>query len=413
MNTEFWISKRYLRSTRKQRFLPLMTFVSIAGISIGIIALITILSVMRGGNEVLEKKLMGLNAHVTIVDEGNSDDLTADKIHSLIPEYVKNISHFIQGETIARSKTGDEVVATGIRVKGVSEEDIKNLRDVEFYFAEDSSLNSLSPSDKSSLSGIILGDELLSQLNVHPDFGDKIDLIAPLAQVGPTGELEPIARTYKLIGSFRSGFYEYDSRVAFVSFREGEKLLGLQGMRGWQITLNDPYKIKKVVEILKQSLGSDLRIESWDRENRKLFAALKLERWAMGIVLFLIVLIASFSIIGLVMMLVFDKKKDVAILRTIGMNIKDVRKIFLLYSVQIGAVGSILGGILGSILCFVLMIRPIKLPGAYYLDTLPVKWSFFWSLVFVLLGVFVAALSSLYPVSQSTNEDLVVTLRYE
>jgi lipoprotein-releasing system permease protein len=398
---------------RGQRFLPLLSIVSIAGVTLGVLALVTVLSVMRGFSRELEKKLMGFNAHVTITRHEGGMNVNDDLIRAALSDkYVKEIAPFVEGEAIAQSKTLGEVSAAGVRVHGIDPSSMGSLRTVEFYFPEGSAgFNELR--DAQPLPGIILGSEILAQLTVHPDFEDKVELVAPLAEIGPAGELMPVMRRYTVSGAFRSGIFDYDSKVAFVSISEARRLLGAQAVSGFHITLIDSSDAPRAASMLKSALGEGWNVDSWEKQNRKLFAALKLERYAMSAILLLIVLIASFSIVGVIMMIISAKRKDIATLRAIGMNDKFSKKIFLYYGFLIGAVGSITGGILGSILCGMLMRYPVKLPSSYYLDLLPVDWSFKWTAFFVVCGIIISVCASLYPVSQATAETPAATLRYE
>jgi len=416
MNIHTWISGRYFKARRSSRFLPLLTVVSIGGVAIGIMALVVVLSVMRGFSSELEKRLIGFNAHITVTQGADAKNITADDIKGWLPgNSVRDISPFIMGEAIAQTKVVGELVASGVKIQGINPDQTGFLASVEFYFPEGSERMALLNANPpvTSLPGVILGNELLSQLTVHPDFEDQIELVAPLADVGPTGEMEPRIRSYRLIGAFRSGMFEYDSKYVFVSLTEAKKLLGAQALTGLRIMLKNPQDAPRLAALLRDHLKDNSKVESWDVQNRKLFAALKLERLAMSGILLLIILIASFSIVGVLMMIVSSKRKDVAILRATGMCAKSIRKIFLLYGMRIGAVGSVIGSILGSLLCLALLKWPIRLPASYYLDILPVQWSFSSTFIFVIGGVAIAMIASLYPVAQATVEDPVITLRYE
>ncbi len=414
MSIQSWIAGRYFRLRHRQRFLPLLTVVSIGGVALGTMALVIVLSIMRGFSGELEKRFMGFNSHVTLTRAAEAKSVSQDELQSLLPAGVK-VTPFVEGEAIAQTKSMGEIVAAGVKVRSMTDETVGFLKTVQFYFPEGSAKfgELTGEKDASRLPGIILGDEILTQLTVHPDFEDRIDLVAPLAEVGPTGELEPRVRSYTLIGAFRSGVFEYDSKVCFVSIGEAKRLLGAQLVEGFQIMLADPKKAAGIAGLLRENLGDGWRVQSWDVQNKKLFAALKLERLAMGGILILIILIASFSIVGVLMMVVSTKRKDIAILRATGMNARAIRQIFLLHGMWIGAVGSLIGGGAGSLLCIFLRERPLRLPASYYLDVLPVAWSPVWTAVFVACGIFIAMIASWYPVTQATTEDPVVTLRYE
>ena len=413
MNTLTWIAGRYFSHKGRQRFLPLMTVVSISGVALGTMALVVVLSVMRGFGGEIQKRFMGFNSHITITRTSDAKALSAEEIQAYLPKDSAVIP-FVNGEAIAQTQSMGEMIATGVNVRGVLPEAPEAFSSsVNFYFPEGSARFAELNKSSGSASGVILGGEILSQLTVHPDFEDEIDLVAPLAIVGPTGELEPNIRTYRLVGSFKSGVFEYDSKFAFISLPEARKLLGAQAQEGYYVALKDPHSASKIAYGLKDRIGQAFRIESWDVQNKKLFAALKLERIAMSAILVLIILIASFSIVGILMMVVSTKRKDIAILRAQGMSAPSIKRVFLIYGILIGAIGSLTGGILGTALCAALWHWPIRLPASYYLDTLPVEWSLWSTVVFVACGILIAALASLYPVSQTTAEKPVVTLRYE
>lgn len=416
MNIHTWISGRYFKSRRASRFLPLLTIVSVGGVAVGILAIVVVLSVMRGFSGELEKKLIGFNAHITITKSAEGENLTTEEIEKYVPaREVRDISPFVSGEAIAQTEVVGELVAAGVKIQGIDPARGDFLSSVDFYFPEGSEkMAGLSASlPEYPLPGIILGNELLSQLTVHPDFEDQIQLVAPLAEVGPTGEMEPRMRTYRLIGSFRSGVYEYDSKYVFVTLTEAKRLLGEQAQEGFRLLLNDPQRAPFFAGRIRAGVGDGWQVQSWDVQNRKLFAALKLERLAMAGILLLIILIASFSIVGVLMMVVSSKRKDVAILRAVGMNAGSVRRIFVAYGFRIGAIGSIIGAGAGTLICLALRKWPVHLPASYYLDILPVEWSLAWTLSFVVAGMAIAMIASLYPVSQATSEEPVLTLRYE
>lgn len=414
MNTEPLIAGRYFMSRQRQRFLPLLTLVSIGGVALGVAAMVLVLSVMRGFGSELERKFMGFNFHVTLTRTADTADMSKDRIAPLVPKG-SVVSSFVEGEAIAQTASMGEIIATGVKVRGIESEAPPLTRTLEFYFPDSSSkFGELLPGEGSKqLPGVILGDEILSQLNVHPDFEDRMELVAPLADVGPTGEMEPRIRTYRLAGSFRSGVFEYDSKFALVSFGEAKRLLGAQAVQGYHIMIPRPSDAPKVAANLRGALGEGWLVESWDVQNKKLFAALKLERIAMSGILILIILIASFSIVGVLMMVVSSKRKDIAILRSMGMNRTSIRKIFLIHGAIIGAIGSVIGGVIGSSVCLALWKWPLRLPSSYYLDELPVQWSLLSTVLFAASGVIITMLASLYPVSQATEESPVATLRYE
>lgn len=403
MNLTSWIASKYLFSRRAGRYAPLLTVTSIAGVAAGMTALVIVMSVMSGFRQELTKRLVGFDAHVTLIRGPGAADLTKEDVAAIFDgEKVRDIAPFVQGEVIAESVTSGEMLAQGARLRGIDSANMGAMGSVDFYF----------PDDK-SFTGAIVGNDIVGQLSVHPDFGDKIELIAPLAEVLPNGELSPNRKRFDVVGVFRAGIYDYDSKYILVDLDDARELLGLQAEEGYMVRLSEVTAIPTAMAVLKKRLPEGWTAVGLNEQNRKLFAALKLERIAMGSVLVMVVLIASFSIVGVVLLVTAAKRKDIAILESIGMTRRAIGRIFLGYASMIGAAGSFLGLVLGLGVCIVVKIWPIRLPESYYLDWLPVDISILPSVLFALIGVVIAALSSFYPVRQAMKPNPVEVLRYE
>jgi lipoprotein-releasing system permease protein len=251
------------------------------------------------------------------------------------------------------------------------------------------------------------------QLSVYPGFGDTIKIIAPLADIGPTGETVPGVSQFEVSGLFRTGIYNWDSKYILADIDSAISLLGLQARKGFLIWLVSPGDVNRCKTILTKNLPEGWNVQSWNDKNERLFSALKLERIAMSAILVMALLISSFSISVIVLMLVSSKKKDIAIMRSVGMQDRDIKKIFLVCAGMIGAAGSTLGTILGLAVCIVLKFSPPVLPASYYLDFLPVRISFPATAAFWLTGVAVAVIAAIYPVRKTGTTDVVEALRYE
>ena len=274
---------------------------------------------------------------------------------------------------------------------------------IEYYFSADSDSNS---------NGATVGHDVLSTLAIHPDFGDKIELIAPMAEVGPTGDLMPRKIMLNVEGVFKSGIYRYDNALIFVPKETAKKVLGLQARPSYSIELDNPNNASSVADKVRRKFP-ELQVYTWQEMNKRLFAALRLERIGMMIMIILTVIIASFSISGAVSMFVSNRRKDAALLQVFGFRNKDVRRIFVLQGVVIGFIGSIVGALIGVVICFYLSIYPINLPDVYYLDHIPVDMNSFTVLFFVLLGLAMAIFSAWLPVKSTLSEKPVAVLRYE
>lgn len=403
MNLTAWIATRYLFSRRVGRYAPLLTATAVAGVAIGMMALVIVMSVMRGFKQELSERLVGFDSHITIVRSPLADELAFPQVAEFFTgESVRDIAPFVQGEVIALSSSSGDLLAEGARVRGIEAGEMGAMEGLEYYF----------PGEK-DFTGAVVGSEVASALKVHPDFEDKIELIAPLAELLPNGELGPNKREIKVAGVFRAGIFDYDSKYIFLPRAEAQRLLGLQAEEGWMIRLADADSVPSALATLRNKLPAGYSAVGWNEQNLRLFAALKLERIAMGAILLMVLLIASFSIVGVVLLVTSAKRKDIAILKSIGMTGSFIGKIFLAYASFIGAIGSSAGLFGGLAVCLLLKRWPVRLPDSYYLDWLPVDINFTAAILFATAGVVVAGISSVYPVKQAVKLDPVEVLRYE
>lgn len=404
-----WIARRYLWSRHSGRFAHMLTATAIASVAVGVMALIVVMSVMRGFRAELADRLMGFGAHVTITREASGEGLSevaVERILTGVP--VRDVAPYVQGEVIAQSTSGGEIVAQGARVRGVDTRHLGAIEGVKFYFPPDSG-------GLAELGGrrAVVGNEIVGQLMVHPDFGDRMELIAPLADVGPTGELMPNRMEFDVEGVFRAGVFDYDSKYVLTSIEDARRLLGEQAEEGWFIRLEDASDVPRVMALMKEGLPEGWTATGIDEQNKKLFAALKLERVVMGAILILVLLIASCAIAGVIMLITSAKRKDMAVLQSMGLDTGSVRRVFLTNAAIVGAVGSLIGLALGLAVCALVEVWPIRLPDSYYLDYLPVRIEPAASLAFAACGLVVAVLASLYPVGQVSRLNVIDVLRYE
>ncbi|MBI4212374.1 MAG: ABC transporter permease [Deltaproteobacteria bacterium] len=405
--TSSWLARRYLRFSRRQHFLPLLTSVAILSITVGTFALCLILSVMEGFHAELSKRLLGLSAHISITpsDAHHPDETMVKQILSKFAD-VKDVELVIEGEAIAQNAVFEHDPPTlGLHLKGLDLEKLSATPAFDLLLAE-----------KALPAGVpqmMLGSDAASTLHVHPDFQDALNLIAPLAEIGPAGDLVPRTRDFHVAGVFRTGYYAYDAVLAFVSREDAKRLLGEQASATWQIRLSNPQKAASVAASITSHLPTGWKIISWDEENKKLFSALRLERLVMAVILFITIIIASFSVMGVVSLISASKRRDIAILKSLGMPKGMMYRLFLASGAWIGAMGGGLGAVLGTIACLLLDRWQLPLPPAYYLPTLPVSIEPFAYVLFALMGVSISILASVYPVSQAIGEDPCEVLRYE
>lgn len=401
------IARRYLFSRNVGRFGPMMSFVAILGIAISTAALITVLSVMRGFGVEVTKRLLGFGAHITIITQG---DITSEEISSTLG-YGGKVFPFVNGEIIAKPATSDSELALGAKVRGVPPEWFISHNKMKLFLGDERNL--ISEDGSSNFSGAIIGNELSAILQVHPAFDDEITLIAPLADLSPSGELSPNKKNFNVQGTFSAGVLDYDSKVILTPIDSAKELLGQQAEVGFYVLLDNISDLENAKSNLLAKFSENSKIVSFDEENRRLFAALKLERISMSIILFMALLISSLATAGVVMLVTASKRKDIAILRSIGMTSRDIRNVFLINAGFIGAVGSGIGFILGICSNLALYKWPIPLPSSYYLEFLPVDPSPLLAFLFALTGVLISVLASAIPVKSALQVSICEGLRYE
>lgn len=416
MNFSLWIARRYFFSRSAGRFAPLLSAVAVASVALGTMALIVVLSVMRGFREELSSRLLGFDAHITLTRDAGAETLSKNDVDALFKNFkTMDVSEFVEGEVAAQSASGGDLLAQGAKVKGIDPSEIGHMHGVEFYFPEGITGQAvLSENDEASkLPRAIIGSEIASQLLLSPDFGDVIELVAPLAEIGPTGDFIPNLKRFTVAGVFHTGIFGIDGKLVLVDTKDAEKLLGEQARDGWQIRLDDPSRAPAAAADLKKNIKEGWSVEGWQDHNKKLFAALKLERIAMSCVLLMAVAIASFTIAGVVMLVAAAKQKDIAILSSLGLDISRIKSIFIMKGALIGALGSLIGTFGGVAICIYLVKWPVMLPQSYYLDYLPVNLNLFATFLFAIAGVVIAAAASYYPVREGARLNVIEVLRYE
>ncbi len=399
---ELFISLRYLLGKRKEAFISLISLISVAGITVGVMTLIVVLAVMNGFNAELKNKILGANAHIYIeAEEGiyHYPDLM-EKIKNY--PHVIGISPYIYGQAMLRH--GDRIL--GVLIKGID-----YAREIETTaLGENIKGNRVS---RTGNKWILVGEVLQSHLNVNLD--ETIILISPYFTLTPVGVVPQLNR-FKITGIFKSGNYEYDSQLAYISLSEAQLLFGLEDrITGLALKLDNLDLADQVSKDLRRELGFSYIVKSWIEANHNLFAALKLEKIAMFIVTTLIIVVAAFNIISTLIMLTMEKTKDIGILRALGASKKNILVIFILMGLIIGLAGIVLGCFGGYV--FVKLLEKyqfIKLPGdVYYIEYFPVKigkWDF---LLIPGAALLISLLSTIYPAWRASRLNMVEAIRYE
>jgi lipoprotein-releasing system permease protein len=340
--TEFFIALRYLKAKRKEKFISITAIFSFGGIMIGVATLIIVMSVMNGFREDLIKRVIGMSAHITIFPKNDSQKIYEDIIKSLEDiENIKSVNPLVesQGMFLNNKKTSGGIV------KAIKLQDLKNKRDL---FSSIKSVEKIDDFDNSNY--IIAGKNLAEMLELS--VGDEMKVISPEMNNTIIGVI-PKIKTYKLVGVFESGLQEYDSMAVFIPFKMGQLQFGYRdSVNSIEIFLGDARNSSKKHQEIQNKLydlGYDFYSVDWKEVNTGLIEALNIERNVMFIILSLIVVIATFNIISSLTMLVMDKSKQIALLKTIGMNNNSIMNIFFICGALIGFFGTLFGTVIGIV----------------------------------------------------------------
>jgi lipoprotein-releasing system permease protein len=404
---QLFIALRYLKSKKKHRAVSVTTAISIGGVAVGVMALLVVLSVMSGFHQDLQKKILGANAHIIIRDyKGAIQDYekTAEKLKG--EKSIVSYAPFVLGQVMVSSGNRTH----GVFLRGINPDTESQTTDILSH-VKDGDFSKLA--GESDIPGIILGKELASSLGVF--INDKINIVSPLGEIGPMGML-PKVRQFRVVAIFEIGMFEYDSSLVLTNIKSAQDFFSMgKTISGIEVRLQDIYKAPEIKKHLQEKLGFPYYVMDWMQMNKNLFSALKLEKFAMFIILVLIILVASFNIISNLIMNVIEKSREIAILKAIGATNKSIMTIFIFQGLFIGIIGTTVGVLGGFCLGYILNTwQLIKLPAdVYYLSHLPVKMNLFDFVTVSVSAITITFLATIYPAWQAAKLDPVEPLRYE
>lgn len=402
-----YIALRHMRTKKKQKGISLNTLISIGGVAVGVMALLVVLSVMSGFHEDLQKKILGVNAHLVILNFKGTMPEYKEVLKTLKEEKdIVSSSPFVMGQVMV--SYGNK--AHGVFLRGVDPTTERRTTEIANYM-KSGKIEDLF--QKVETQGIILGSELAASLGVFK--GDFISILSPVGQIGPLGML-PKIRQFKVVGIFEVGMFEYDTNLVFTDIKAAQDFFGMgDEVTGIEARLIDIYKAPLVRERIQEKLGFPLYAKDWMQMNRNLFSALKLEKFAMFVILILIILVASFNIISTLIMNVIEKRREIAILKAMGATDKGIMSVFMLQGLLIGLLGTIIGVAGGYLLCYILnTYEIIKLPAdVYYISHLPVKTKLSDFIAVSLSAVIISFIATIYPAWQAAKLNPIEPLRYE
>jgi lipoprotein-releasing system permease protein len=418
MRYELFIGLRYLRAKRKEAFISLITVISMLGVMIGVMTLNIVLAVMTGFEEDLRDRILGFNPQVIVLSfNGTISDYhgLADRIRQ-VPGVVA-AAPFIYGQVMLSAQqnvTGAVVRGVGPASEGVVElqrhlkqgdiTELGKLHDVPLEEGKQGTVE---------LPGIIVGKDVARQLGLI--IGDPVNVISPIATPTAVG-MVPRVKRFVVVGFFDSGMAEYDASLVYMDLGSAQQFFDLgDTVTGIEARVTDLYRAKEVGDRISAALGFPFRVRDWMEVNHNLFSALKLEKTVYFIVLLLIVLVAAFNIVATLIMVVMEKRKDIAILKSMGATRVGVGRIFVFKGMVIGVVGTLIGNVGGYLACWLLKrYQFIELPkDVFYVNTLPVKMYPEYFLAVTLASLLICLLATVYPARQAARLAPVDVIRYE
>ena len=405
-------SWRYLRAKRKEGFISVITGFAFTGIALGVATLIIVMSVMNGFKAELLNRILGINGHISIVSSAgypfnNYKKAVAD-LQSI--EEIEMAIPLIEKQLLVSSSRGAE----GAMVRGINGEDILKRKVMRDGFAR---------VDTADFNGdvVVLGDKLAHKLGVHVD--DEVTLISPNGKITAFGSV-PRIKSYRVIGTFNMGMFEYDANYIFMPLEAAQKYFGLKdAVSVIDVSLKNENTLPKMRSMLQRSVSLDAYVYDWKQTNAAFFNAIDVERNVMFLILTLIILVAAFNIITGLIMLVKDKSRDIAVLRTMGATRGMIMRIFVIDGAFIGVVGTSIGVALGLLFCHnIENIRQLlqSMSGRelfsseiYFLSQLPAKVDNMEVLSVVLITLVLSFLATIYPAYRASKYNPAEALRYE
>jgi lipoprotein-releasing system permease protein len=411
MSFEWFVARRYLVARRRQAFVSLISMVSIIGVSVGVMALIIALALMTGVQNELRDRIVGSTAHVYVYRIGGSfEDLDGKLAELMRTPDVIGAAPVILGGGLVQASASESAFVT---LKGIDPAREPQVTDINAALRS-GSLSLLTNRPPGARQGIILGEDLAKQL--HVGLGDVVTVITPEVTQLPLMSPIPKTRPLEVVGTFKFGFYEYDSAYALISIPNAETLLNRpDGPEMIQLKLDHLDRAPALTVALQKQLGPDYLVRDWTDLNKPLYSALWLEKVAISLTIGLIIMVAALNIVASLVLLVMEKSRDIAILRTMGASAPAIRRIFIFQGLTIGLVGTIAGTILGLIVCRIAdHYQLIKLSSEVYQITyLPFRVLPLDVTIVVISAVVVCLLATIYPARQAGRLDPAEALRYE
>jgi lipoprotein-releasing system permease protein len=401
---EVLIGLRYMRSKGRRGFVSLLTMIAMAGMALGVMALILVLGVMSGAEEEFMGKILGATAHVMVTDVAGHGIGDVERALEVVRQHrgVTSASPFVLQQAMLSSAQG----ATGVVLRGIDPEAPGSQVSRR---VREGSLGDLAAGDPT----IALGRELARTLGVT--VGQTVTAISPKGAVTAVGTI-PRMRQFRVVATFEVGLYEYDAALAYTSIPTAQQFADLgDRVSGIEVRVADPHDARRVARDLGRSLGFPYFARDWMEMNKNLFSAIQLEKTAMFVILTLIVFVAAFAIISHLILMVAEKRREIGVLRALGAGTTSIMLVFVAEGVLIGAVGTLVGTALGATVGWLQQTYEIvKIPGdVYQLSSLPMRVHAPDLMLFAVSALVISLLATLYPSRQAARLNPVEVLRYE
>ncbi|HEX7139815.1 MAG TPA: FtsX-like permease family protein [Vicinamibacterales bacterium] len=404
---ELHIAFRYLLAKRKQAFISVISLISTLGVGVGVMAVVVALAIMTGLQQELRDRIVGSSPHVYVYNRGGIADYQAEIAKLEKVPHVIGAAPAILGRALVSAQTRTEP----LQVKGIDPALEPAVTDITRAIVT-GSIEALKPRTDDDVPGVLLGKDLAATLGVA--VGDSVNLTTPEGILTPNGRM-PYPRRLRVAGTFSLGLYEFDTTIGYVTLDAARRLFAKDGADLIQLRVDDIWSAGAVARSIEATLGEDYSAQDWGSMNRQLFSALALEKIAVSLAIGLIVMVAALNIIASLILLVMEKSRDIAILKTMGANARSVTMIFMAQGLIIGLVGTTAGGLLGAVASKVLdKYQLIRVPvDVYQVSHLPftvLPRDFF---VVVIVAVLVCFVATIYPSRQAARLDPAQALRYE
>ena len=403
MKFELMVAVRYLKARRKQAVISLITVISVAGVAAGVAALIIALAINAGVRDDLEEKLLGAQAHVSLLPKGSGGIAGYEAIIGRVER--------VDGVVVAAPAIHQNVlISSGVQNRGVVMKGVVPDMEAKMSKLFNSLVEGRADFNRDS---IVLGQELADALGTFPN--DRVKVLSAETRLTPLGAV-PRFRTFEVAGIFSSGLYDYDASWVYVSMEAAQRLLAVGDVATTiEVRVDDIYRANEIGRAIVSALDGDLDFTDWIGMNRSIFEALRLERLVMVITIGLIVVVAALNIVATLTMMVLEKTRDIAVLMSMGATEQNIRKIFNYQGLVIGVVGTLIGLVLGHVLSYVAdAYRLIPLaPEVYTVAYVPFKASFADSAIVAISAVLISYLATLYPSRAAASLRPVEALRYE